>query len=81
MVCAYAFAVSEQNAAGGTIVTAPTCGASGVVPAVLSYMQEKKHVTDEQIIRALAVGGLIGNLIKQNASISGAKCGCQGGSW
>ncbi|NOW91720.1 serine dehydratase [Clostridium diolis] len=78
IVCAYAFAVSEQNAAGGTIVTAPTCGASGVVPAVLRYMQEKKHVTDEQIIRALAVGGLIGNLIKQNASISGAKCGCQG---
>ncbi|NSB15212.1 L-serine ammonia-lyase, iron-sulfur-dependent, subunit beta [Clostridium beijerinckii] len=78
IVCAYAFAVSEQNAAGGTIVTAPTCGASGVVPAVLRYMQEKKHVTDEQILRALAVGGLIGNLIKQNASISGAKCGCQG---
>ncbi|EHI98754.1 L-serine ammonia-lyase [Clostridium sp. DL-VIII] len=78
IVCAYAFAVSEQNAAGGTIVTAPTCGASGVVPAVLRYMQEKKNVTDEQIIRALAVGGLIGNLIKQNASISGAKCGCQG---
>lgn len=78
IVCAYAFAVSEQNADGGTIVTAPTCGASGVVPAVLRYMQEKKHVTDEQIIRALAVGGLIGNLIKQNASISGAKCGCQG---
>ncbi|WP_315067713.1 L-serine ammonia-lyase, iron-sulfur-dependent, subunit alpha [uncultured Clostridium sp.] len=78
IVCAYAFAVSEQNAAGGTIVTAPTCGASGVVPAVLRYMQEKKHVTDEQIIRALAVGGLIDNLIKQNASISGAKCGCQG---
>lgn len=78
IVCAYAFAVSEQNAAGGTIVTAPTCSASGVVPAVLRYMQEKKHVTDEQIIRALAVGGLIGNLIKQNASISGAKCGCQG---
>ncbi len=78
IVCAYAFAVSEQNAAGGTIVTAPTCGASGVVPAVLRYMQEKKHVTDEQIIGALAVGGLIGNLIKQNASISGAKCGCQG---
>ncbi len=78
IVCAYAFAVSEQNAAGGTIVTAQTCGASGVVPAVLRYMQEKKNVTDEQIIRALAVGGLIGNLIKQNASISGAKCGCQG---
>lgn len=76
-VCAYAFAVSEQNAAGGTIVTAPTCGSSGVLPAALRYMQEKKHLTDEQIIRALAVGGLIGNLVKQNASISGAECGCQ----
>ncbi len=76
-VCAYAFAVSEQNAAGGTIVTAPTCGASGVLPAALRYMQEKKHLSDEQIIKALAVGGLIGNLVKQNASISGAECGCQ----
>ncbi len=78
MVCAYAFAVSEQNAAGGVIVTAPTCGSSGVVPAVLRYVKEKKHVTDKQVLRALAVGGLIGNLVKQNASISGAKCGCQG---
>jgi L-serine dehydratase len=76
-VCAYAFAVSEQNASGSTIVTAPTCGASGVLPAALKYMQEKKHLSDEQIIRALAVGGLIGNLVKQNASISGAECGCQ----
>lgn len=76
-VCAYAFAVSEQNAAGGVIVTAPTCGSSGVVPAALKYMQEKKRLSDEQIVRALAVGGLIGNLVKQNASISGAECGCQ----
>lgn len=76
-VCAYAFAVSEQNAAGATVVTAPTCGASGVLPAALRYMQEKKHIPDEQVIRALAVGGLMGNLIKQNASISGAECGCQ----
>jgi L-serine dehydratase len=76
-VCAYAFAVSEQNAAGGIIVTAPTCGSSGVVPAALRYMQEKKRLSDEQIIRALAVGGLIGNLVKTNASISGAECGCQ----
>ncbi|WP_256703307.1 L-serine ammonia-lyase, iron-sulfur-dependent, subunit beta [Paenibacillus peoriae] len=60
------------------MVTAPTCGASGVMPAALLYMQQKKHVSDEQIPRALAVGGLIGNLVKQNASISGAKCGCQG---
>ncbi|MEK3685414.1 L-serine ammonia-lyase [Paenibacillus sp. FSL R10-2736] len=77
IVSAYAFAVNEQNAAAGTVVTAPTCGASGVVPASLRYMQEKMQVTDEQILRALAVGGLIGNLVKQNASISGAQCGCQ----
>jgi L-serine dehydratase len=76
-VCAYAFAVGEQNAAGGTIVTAPTCGASGVLPAALKYMQEKKHLSDELILKALAVGGLIGNLVKHNASISGAECGCQ----
>lgn len=76
-VCAYAFAVSEQSASGGTVVTAPTCGSSGVVPAALRYMQEKKRLSDEQIIRALAVGGLIGNLVKHNASISGAECGCQ----
>lgn len=77
MVCAYAFAVSEQNAAGGVIVTAPTCGSCGVVPAALRYMQEKKRLSDEQVLRALAVGGLIGNLAKKNASISGAECGCQ----
>ncbi|MEK3700110.1 MULTISPECIES: L-serine ammonia-lyase [unclassified Paenibacillus] len=77
IVSAYAFAVNEQNAAAGTVVTAPTCGASGVVPASLRYMQEKMQVPDEQILRALAVGGLIGNLVKQNASISGAQCGCQ----
>ncbi|MFM9327952.1 L-serine ammonia-lyase, iron-sulfur-dependent, subunit alpha [Paenibacillus mesotrionivorans] len=77
IVSAYAFAVNEQNAAAGTVVTAPTCGASGVVPAALRYMQEKMQVPDEQVLRALAVGGLIGNLVKQNASISGAQCGCQ----
>lgn len=77
IVCAYAFAVSEQNAAAGTIVTAPTCGASGVLPAVLKYMQERHGFRDEDIVKALAAGGLIGNLIKQNASISGAECGCQ----
>lgn len=77
LVCAYAFAVSEENAAGGTIVTAPTCGACGVLPAVLVYSQEKKGYSDEQIICALATAGLIGNLIKTNASISGAECGCQ----
>ena len=77
LVCAYAFAVSEENAAGGTIVTAPTCGACGVLPAVLKYSQEKQGYTDEQIVNALATAGLIGNLIKTNASISGAECGCQ----
>ena len=77
LVCSYAFAVSEQNASGGTIVTAPTCGACGVVPSVLKYYQEKKGFSDEQIVRALATGGIIGNLIKTNASISGAECGCQ----
>ena len=77
LVCAYAFAVSEENASGGTIVTAPTCGACGVLPAVLVYSQEKHGYTDEQIINALATAGLIGNLIKTNASISGAECGCQ----
>ena len=77
LVCAYAFAVSEQNADCGTIVTAPTCGACGVVPAVLKYMQEKNNFSDDDIIRALAVAGLIGNIIKTNASISGAECGCQ----
>ena len=77
IVCAYAFAVSEQNADNGTIVTAPTCGACSVVPAVLKYFQETKRFSDADILRALAVGGLIGNLVKKNASISGAECGCQ----
>ena len=77
MVCAYAFAVAEQNADGGTIVTAPTCGACGVMPAALLFMQQDRGFSDEEMVRALAVGGLIGNLIKHNASISGAECGCQ----
>ncbi|MBQ5926471.1 MAG: L-serine ammonia-lyase [Clostridia bacterium] len=77
IVCAYAFAVSEQNASNGTIVTAPTCGASGVLPAVLKYLQGRDKYSEEDIVRALATAGLIGNLIKKNASISGAECGCQ----
>ena len=77
LVCAYAFAAAEQNAAGGTIVTAPTCGAGGVIPAVMYYMQKKRGFTDDAIIRALAAAGVVGNLIKTNASISGAECGCQ----
>lgn len=77
MVCSYAFATSEQNAAGGIIVTAPTCGSCGVLPAVLKYMQVTRKFSDEDIVRALATGGLIGSMIKKNASISGAECGCQ----
>ena len=77
IVSAYAFAVSEQNADCGTIVTAPTCGACGVVPASLVYVQQQRKLTDEQMLRGLAVAGLIGNLVKHNASISGAECGCQ----
>lgn len=77
MVCSYAFAMAEQNASGGKIVTAPTCGACGVLPAVLFYMQQKHGFKDEQIIKALATAGLIGNVIKTNAAISGAECGCQ----
>jgi len=77
LVCAYAFAVSEENAGGGRIVTAPTCGACGVLPAVLAYEREKFGYSDEEIVRALASAGIVGNLIKTNASISGAECGCQ----
>ena len=77
IVCAYAFAAAEQNASCGRIVTAPTCGACAVLPAVLKYMQDTKGFTDDKITDALAVGGLIGNIVKQNASISGAECGCQ----
>ncbi len=77
MVCAYAFAVSEQNASGEQIVTAPTCGAAGVLPAVLYYQQQKNRYSDAQIVQALITAGIIGNLIKTNASISGAECGCQ----
>lgn len=77
IVCAYAFAVGEQNAAGERIVTAPTCGAAGVLPAVMLYHQQKKGFSDTEIIRALITAGVVGNLIKHNASISGAECGCQ----
>lgn len=76
-VMAYAYATSEENAAGGTIVTAPTCGASGVLPACIYYALELKYYTEEQIIDALKVAGLIGNIVKTNGSISGAEAGCQ----
>ena len=77
LICAYAYAVSEENAAGGVIVTAPTCGACGVLPAVLKFLIGKEGFTEDDIIHALATASLIGNLIKTNASISGAECGCQ----
>ena len=77
MIAAYAYAVAEQNADNGTVVTAPTCGACGVLPAVLKYAQVTRGFSDEKILRGLATAGIIGNLTKQNASISGAECGCQ----
>ena len=76
-IASFAYAVAEQNASNGTIVTAPTCGACGVLPAVLKYAQETKGYSDAQICRGLAAAGIIGNLTKSNASISGAECGCQ----
>lgn len=77
-VFSYALAVAEENASGGEIVTAPTCGASGVLPAVLYLLNKDLDISDAKIIRALATAGLIGNIIKKNASISGAEVGCQG---
>ena len=76
-IAAYAYAVAEQNADNGTVVTAPTCGACGVLPAVLKYAQVTRGFSDEEICRGLATAGIIGNLTKTNASISGAECGCQ----
>jgi L-serine dehydratase len=78
LLTAYALAVSEENAAAGTVVTAPTCGACGVLPAVLRYLKELLNADDKQVLRAMATAGLVGNLVKQNASISGAAVGCQG---
>ena len=77
ILSSYAFAVSEQNADNGTVVTAPTCGACGVLPASLRYIQQTRNLTDEQILQGLATAGLIGALTKKNASVSGAECGCQ----
>ena len=78
LVYSYALAVSEENASGGTIVTAPTCGACGVLPAVLYHVHKGHGFSDERILHALATAGLIGNIVKHNASISGADVGCQG---
>lgn len=77
LVCAFAFAVGEENASCGKIVTAPTCGAAGVLPAVLYYYKHKHKYTDEQIVNAILTAGVIGNVVKTNGSISGAECGCQ----
>lgn len=78
LVYAYALAVSEENASGGIIVTAPTCGSCGVLPAVLYHLGHNHTFSEERILHALATAGLIGNLVKHNASISGADVGCQG---
>ncbi len=78
LVYAYALAVSEENAAGGRIVTAPTCGSCGIVPAVLYHLHTSKDFSEKRILRALATAGLFGNVVKQNASVSGAEVGCQG---
>lgn len=78
LLSAYALAVAEQNAAGGVVVTAPTCGACGVLPAVLRYTQEILTCSQEVVLRALLSAGLIGCLVRHNASISGAQVGCQG---
>ena len=78
LLFAYALAVSEENASGGEVVTAPTCGACGVLPAVLYFLQQQSSLPDEKIVRALATAGLVGNIVKRNASISGAEVGCQG---
>lgn len=78
LIFAYALAVSEENAAGGLIVTAPTCGSCGVLPGVLYHLYTSRHISDQRILRALATAGLFGNIVKTNASISGAEVGCQG---
>ncbi len=78
LVFSYALAVSEENASGGVIVTAPTCGSSGVLPAVLYHLYKSYEFPEIRIVRALATAGLVGNIAKENASISGAEVGCQG---
>ncbi len=78
LLFAYALAAAEENAGGGEVVTAPTCGSSGILPAVLYHFCRESGATGEELIRSLATAGLIGNLIKHHASISGAEVGCQG---
>jgi len=78
LISAYALAVAEENAAGGLVVTAPTCRSCGVVPAIIRYVQETLNCPEDSVLHALATAGLIGNLAKHNASIAGAQVGCQG---
>ena len=78
LISAYALAVNEENASGGQVVTAPTCGSSGTLPAAFRYVQDTYHCSEDSVLRALATAGFIGNLVKHNASISGAQVGCQG---
>jgi L-serine dehydratase len=77
LMSAYAFATGEENASGGIVVTAPTCGSSGTMPALLKYMSEQYKYSDQEVLQALATAALIGNIVKHNASISGAEAGCQ----
>ena len=77
LISSYAYAVSEENAAEGVVVTAPTCGSCGVIPSILYYMHYDRGFPENEILDALAVAGLVGNVIRTNASISGAECGCQ----
>ncbi len=76
-ISSYAYAVNEQNASGGIIVTAPTCGACGTLPAAMQYMQEELKLDDSKIVDALKIAGLVGTIVKTNATISGAEAGCQ----
>lgn len=78
LIFAYALAVSEENACGGTIVTAPTCGSCGVLPSVLFHLQKFYNFSNQRILRALATAGIVGTVVKHNASVSGAEVGCQG---
>ena len=78
LIAAYAYAVAEENASLGVVVTAPTCGSCGVLPAVLRYCKESRPLSNEELCRALAAAGVIGDIVKQNGSISGAEVGCQG---
>ena len=78
LIFAYVLAVCEENASGGIVVTAPTCGSSGIIPGVLYHLQKVYNFSEKRILRALATAGLVGNVVKYNASISGAEVGCQG---